>query len=57
MTMTKAQMQSEISKLKEENSKLRKMIEKMERLNRNAFKRQHEAEMRLNALYGDGYEH
>ena len=51
--MTKNQMQSEITRLREENRILKKRIEQLSDLNKVAFKRQHEAEGRLNLLYSE----
>lgn len=50
--MTKAQLKCEIRRLREENSELKKKIKALDQLNWKAFKRQHEAEQKLNALYG-----
>ena len=49
--MNKAQMQAELSRLRGENAELRKRIRKLGELNQKAFKRQHEAERKLNAMY------
>lgn len=49
---TKAQLECEIRRLREENAELKKKIKALDQLNWQAFKRQHEAERRLNALYG-----
>ena len=50
--MTKAQLENEIRRLREENADLKRRIKEMDKLNWQAFKRQHEAERKLNALYG-----
>ena len=52
MEKTKTQLRREIEERKAQVSDQRKKIQKLEELNRHAFKRQHEAERRLNALYG-----
>jgi hypothetical protein len=49
--MNKDQMQAEISRLKQENAQLKKMVKVMGELNKKAFKRQHEAEMRIISFY------
>lgn len=49
--MNKAQLEAELSRLRDENSDLRRIIKQLEKLNQQAFKRQHEAERKLNALY------
>lgn len=49
--MNKRELEAELSRLRDENAELKKMIKQMEKLNWQAFKRQHEAERKLNALY------
>lgn len=49
--MNKNQMQNEINRLKAENSYLKKMVKTMGELNRKAFKRQHEAELKIIQFY------
>lgn len=49
--MNKRELEAELSRLRDENADLKKMIKQMEKLNWKAFKLQHEAEQKLNALY------
>ena len=51
--MTKSALESENRRLKEEIQSLRKKIAQLGDLNKQAFKRQHDAEGRLNQLYAE----
>ena len=49
--MNKSEMQAELIRLRGENVELKRKIRKLGELNQKAFKRQHEAERKLNAMY------
>ena len=51
--MTKAELEHENKRLREEVQRLKKQVIQLADLNKQAFKRQHEAEGRLNQLYAE----
>ena len=51
--MTKAELEHENRRLREEVQRLKKQVIQLGDLNKQAFKRQHEAEGRLNQIYAE----
>jgi len=52
--MTKGELEREVARLKAELREKNKIIAELGKMNCKAFKRQHEAERKLNALYESG---